>query len=350
MTRIEKLQANFPAGVDAFITTDEKTCFYLSEFLFSDGMMFVTRKDTYLFTDFRYIEAAQVEARGCRISTASRYEEIRKIIGEENVKTIGYEDDLLSVMMLERFKKEFPSCTFVPMGGIVRTLAEYKDEQEMELVRSAQAITDEAFAAVLPLLRPDMTETDVAAELEYQMKKRGASGTSFETIAVSGTNSARPHGVPRPVMLEKGFLTMDFGCVRHGYCSDMTRTVALGFVSQEMSQVYETVLRAQEMGIAATKAGVTGKEVDGAARKVITDAGYGAYFGHGFGHGLGVEVHEQPGAAPSCADPLPVGAVISAEPGIYLPGKFGVRIEDIIIIEEGGCRDIMEAPKDLLIL
>ena len=348
MTRIEKLQANFPAGVDAFITTDEKTCFYLSEFLFSDGMMFVTRKDTYLFTDFRYIEAAQVEARGCRISTASRYEEIRKIIGEENVKTIGYEDDLLSVMMLERFKKEFPSCTFVPMGGIVRTLAEYKDEQEMELVRSAQAITDEAFAAVLPVLRPDMTETDVAAELEYQMKKRGASGTSFETIAVSGTNSARPHGVPRPVMLEKGFLTMDFGCVRHGYCSDMTRTVVIGKADAEMKKVYETVLAAQRAALAAVHEGITGAELDKVARDLIGAAGYEGCFGHGLGHGVGIYIHENPRVSPSGKTRLTKGHIFTVEPGIYLKGKYGVRIEDMVQMTDKGPLDITKSPKELI--
>ena len=348
MTRVEKLQAKFPDGVDAFLTVDEKTCFYLSEFLFSDGMIFVTRKNAYLFTDFRYLEAAETEARGCRVSTANRYEEIRKIIEDEAIKTIGFEDDLLPVCTLERFKKEFSSCSFVPMGGTVRTLAEYKDEREMTLVREAQAITDEAFAAVLALLRPEMTETDVAAELEYQMKKRGASGTSFDTIAVSGTNSARPHGVPRPVTLEKGFLTMDFGCIYHGYCSDMTRTVVIGKADAEMKKVYETVLAAQRAALAAVRAGMTGAELDKAARELISAAGYEGCFGHGLGHGVGIYIHENPRISPSGRTALSTGHIFTVEPGIYLKGKYGVRIEDMVQMTEKGPLDITKSPKELI--
>ena len=335
MTKIETLGAHFPDGVDAFITSDEKTCFYLSEFLFSDGLVFVTKKNAYLFTDFRYIEAAEAETVGCHISVGSRYEEIRGIIAEEGIKTIGFEDDLLSVAGLERFKKEFPSCGFVPMGGTVRTLAEYKTEREMELVRGAQAITDEAFSAVLSLLRPDMTETDVAAEIEYQMKKRGASGTSFDTIAVSGTNSARPHGVPRPVTLEKGFLTMDFGCIWRGYCSDMTRTVVIGRADDEMKKVYDTVLAAQRAALDAV-------------RDLINAAGYEGCFGHGLGHGVGIYIHENPRVSPAGKTKLAKGHIFTVEPGIYLKGKYGVRIEDMVQMTENGPVDITKSPKELI--
>lgn len=348
MTRIEKLQAHFPENVDAFITSDEKTCFYLSEFLFSDGMLFITKNNAYLFTDFRYIEAAESEARGCKLSVANRYEEIRKIIGEEDIKTIGFEDDLLSVMMLDRYKKEFSSCTFSPMGGVVRTLAEYKDTHEMELVRGAQAITDEAFASVLTLLRPDMTETDVAAELEYQMKKRGASGTSFDTIAVSGTNSARPHGVPRPVILEAGFLTMDFGCIWHGYCSDMTRTVVIGRADNEMKNVYNTVLAAQKAALEAVREGMTGAELDKVARDIINAAGFDGCFGHGLGHGVGIYIHENPRVSPAGKTVLKTGHIFTVEPGIYLKGKYGVRIEDMVQMTEKGPVDITKSPKELI--
>ena len=168
---------------------------------------------------------------------------------------------------------------------------------------------------------------------------------------VSGANSSMPHGVPSDKPVADGdFLTMDFGCMLDGYCSDMTRTVAIGHATEEMDKVYHTVLQAQLAGIATAKAGVTGRAVHEAAAKVIADAGYGAYFGHGFGHGLGLEVHEDPSANMANDKPLPVGAVISAEPGIYIPGRFGVRIEDVVVIEENGCRDIMEAPKELIII
>ena len=174
---------------------------------------------------------------------------------------------------------------------------------------------------------------------------------SFEPIVVSGVNSSMPHGVPSHKKVEEGdFLTMDFGCMLDGYCSDMTRTVAIGHVTEEMDKVYHTVLAAQAAGAAAAKAGVKGMDIHAAAAKVISDAGYGDYFGHGFGHGLGIEVHENPGAGQKASVPLPVNAVISAEPGIYIPGKFGVRIEDVLIIQENGCKDIMEAPKELLVL
>lgn len=348
MTRIETLVAHFPDGVDAFITSDEKTSFYLSEFMFSDGMLFVTRKNGYLFTDFRYVEAAESEAVGCQISVGNRFEEIRRIIAAEKIKAVGFEEALLSVAGLERLKKELPDVTFVPMSGTVGKLAAYKTEREMALVRAAQAITDEAFAAVLPLLRHDMTETDVAAELEYQMKKRGATAPSFETIAVSGTNSSRPHGVPRPVTLEKGFLTMDFGCVYHGYCSDMTRTVVIGKADAEMKKVYETVLTAQKAAIEAVYDGISGAALDKVARDIIDNAGYAGCFGHSLGHGVGIYIHENPRASSASRDILTKGHIFTVEPGIYLKGKYGVRIEDMIEMTENGPLDITHSPKDLL--
>ena len=347
MTRVEKIQKHFPAGVDAFITSNEKTCLYISEFLFHDGMLFVTKDDATIFTDFRYLEAAEQEAVGCKVTVAPRFDEIRKIIAEKDIKTIGYEDDLLVVAELEKLKKEFP-CEFVPMGGIVREIAEYKDENEMALVRAAQQITDDAFAALLPLLRPDMKETDVAAEIEYQMKKRGASGTSFDTIAVSGTNSARPHGVPRPVTLEKGFLTMDFGCYFKGYASDMTRTVVIGKADAEMKKVYNTVLEAQLAAIGAVREGMTGAELDKVARDIIYGAGYEGCFGHGLGHGVGIYIHEIPRVSAAGMKPLTKGHIFSIEPGIYLKGKYGVRIEDMIQMTENGPLDITKSPKDLI--
>ena len=174
---------------------------------------------------------------------------------------------------------------------------------------------------------------------------------SFDPIVVSGPNGSLPHGVPSEKAIRNGeFVTMDFGCVYHGYCSDMTRTVAVGYATEEMRRVYQTVLSAQTAGIVAAKAGATGQAVDGAARSIIVSAGYGPYFGHSFGHGVGVEIHESPNASPLNDKPLPAGAVISAEPGIYLPGKLGVRIEDVLVLKEGGCVDITNAPKELLIL
>ena len=199
--------------------------------------------------------------------------------------------------------------------------------------------------------KPGMTELELQAELIYCMYKNGGTGLAFDPIVVSGPNTSLPHGVAGERVIQKGdFVTMDFGASYMGYCSDMTRTVAVGYATDEMKHVYDTVLKAQLTAIAATKAGVPGKEIDGTARKVIADAGYGEYFGHGYGHSLGLEIHENPSPNASNTEPLPAGVVCSAEPGIYLPGKFGVRIEDVTIITEDGCEDITGSPKNLIIL
>jgi Xaa-Pro aminopeptidase len=223
-----------------------------------------------------------------------------------------------------------------------------KTPEEMAKIRKAQEITDKAFAAVLPLLRPDMKETDVAAELEYQMKKFGASDKSFDTIAVSGTNSARPHGVPRPVQLEKGFLTMDFGCIYEGYCSDMTRTVVIGKADADMKKVYDTVLQAQLAAIEAVREGMTGEGLDRIARDIIYGAGYEGCFGHGLGHGVGLLIHEPLRISALGKKPLEKGHVFTVEPGIYLKGKYGVRIEDMIQMTAEGPLDITKSPKNLI--
>ena len=215
----------------------------------------------------------------------------------------------------------------------------------------AQAITDKAFSEVLTRIKPGMTELELQAELIYCMYKNGGTGLAFDPIVVSGPNTSLPHGVAGERVIQAGdFVTMDFGASYKGYCSDMTRTVAVGYATDEMKKVYDVVLKAQESAIAATKAGVPGKEIDAVARKVITDAGYGKNFGHGYGHSLGLEIHEAPNTNTSNPEPMPVGAVCSAEPGIYLPGKFGVRIEDVVIIKEDGCEDITKSPKHLIVV
>ena len=255
---------------------------------------------------------------------------------------------MVTVAALAGLKKTFPSCEFVPVGDIISDMMALKTPEEMGKVRKAQEITDKAFAALLPLLRPDMKETDVAAELEYQMKKFGASDKSFDTIAVSGTNSARPHGVPRPIQLEKGFLTMDFGCIYEGYCSDMTRTVVIGRADAEMKKVYQTVLDAQLAAIAAVREGITGAELDRVARDIINGAGYEGCFGHGLGHGVGLLIHEPLKISSLGNVPLTKGHVFTVEPGVYLKGKYGVRIEDMIQMTENGPVDITNSPKNLI--
>ena len=240
---------------------------------------------------------------------------------------------------------------FVPASELLTQLRQVKDADELAAMKEAQRITDEALLEILNFLRPGLTESEVAARLTYIMARKGAERNSFEPIVACGANGSKPHAVPGPAVIEKGqFVTMDFGCVVGGYCSDMTRTVAIGQPTEEMELVYNTVLKAQLAGIAVARAGVTGKEVHQAGAKVIADAGYGDYFGHGFGHSLGIEIHEDPGFHNRNDKPIPAGALLSAEPGIYLPGRFGVRIEDVIMLTEEGCVDITRSPKQLIIL
>ena len=218
-------------------------------------------------------------------------------------------------------------------------------------MRQAQTLADGVFLEMLSVICEGMTEKELEAELIYRLYRAGAEGLSFPPIVVSGSNGSLPHGKAGSRKLRSGdFITMDYGIIKNGYCSDMTRTVALGHATQKMREVYDTVLQAQLAGIAATKAGVSGAQVDAAARQVIAAAGYGAFFCHSYGHSLGLEIHESPNCSPSNHLPLPVGAVISAEPGIYIPGELGVRIEDVVIVTETACENITTSPKELMVL
>jgi Xaa-Pro aminopeptidase len=328
---------------------------YAAGFPSSDGAVLVTRAGAWFFTDSRYIEAAEAaigRAAAVELLTPQRRltERLSALLREAGIETLGIEEDGITHSEYLRLEKALPA-KLTPAQSLMAGLREVKSPAEKAALASAQRLTEAAYAEVLELIRPGLTERELAAELVYRMLRRGAEGLSFDPIVVAGKRGSQPHGVPGDNRVERGdFVTMDFGCVLDGWCSDMTRTVAIGSVTDEMRHVYDTVLRAQEAGIQAARAGIPGREIDGAARRVIGQAGYGDYFGHGFGHGLGLEVHEGPGASPSSDRPLPAGAVISAEPGIYLPGRFGVRIEDVLYLTENGAEDLTGAPKELLII
>lgn len=357
MNHFKKIAAALEAhSLDAVLLTCEANRFYASGFHSSgtDGVAIVTRNRNYYFTDSRYTEAAARHVRDAEIREMDRAHPysalINEVIEKEHITRMGYEDEYMTAADLRRFSEKL-HCELVPATELLWTLRAVKDQAELDCMIQAQRIAEKALTDILGELRPGVTEKEVAALLLYKMLRYGAEDKSFDPIVVSGPNGSLPHGVPSEKPIQAGeFVTMDFGCKFGGYCSDMTRTVAVGHVTEEMETVYNTVLKAQLAGIAAAKAGVTGAAVDGAARQVITDAGYGPYFGHGFGHGVGVEIHETPNASAANGKPLPAGAAISAEPGIYLPGKLGVRIEDVIIITEQGYQDITLAPKELLIL
>lgn len=356
MERLAKIREKLAqAGLDAVLITDEKNQRYATGFAFTDGAVLITGTRAFLFTDSRYIEAAEktvspdIELRlfgaGKRLTQL-----VRETARECGAESIGAEEFSLPHGEYLAWEKCF-GTELNPCQRIFNELRASKDEDELRSMRLAQSIAEKALKDVLGIIRPGITERDIAAEITYRLLKHGGEGNSFDPIAVTGANSSMPHGVPSDEVVKEGdFVTMDFGCLKNGYCSDMTRTVAVGHATDEMKNVYDTVLRAQLAGIKKAAAGVTGAEIDNAARSVIAEAGFGEYFGHAFGHSLGLYIHEQPAAAPSVKTPMPSGAVISAEPGIYLPAKFGVRIEDVLVLREGGCEVITKAPKELLIL
>ena len=357
MNHFQELASHLEAyDLDAMLLTGEANRFYVSGFHSSgtDGVALVTRDQAYYFTDSRYTEAAGRCLVGAELREIGRGRGyaalIQEAVAHRNIRRMGFEDAYMTVQDYERYRKAL-SCDLVPATELLWQMRMVKDDEELKAMTAAQRIAEKALDEILNEIRPGVTEKEIAARLQYLMLHYGASDMSFDPIVVSGPNGSLPHGVPSEKPIQSGeFVTMDFGCIYQGYCSDMTRTVAVGYATEEMQAVYQTVLAAQLAGIQAAKAGVTGRDVDGAARAVIDAAGYGAYFGHSFGHGVGVEIHEAPNASPMNDKPLPARAVISAEPGIYLPGKLGVRIEDVVILTEDGCRNITRAAKDLLIL
>ncbi|MCQ4865635.1 M24 family metallopeptidase [Pseudoflavonifractor phocaeensis] len=340
-------------GIDAMLVSSEPGERYAVGFK-GEGYVVVAKNECRYFTDSRYIEAAEKQVTGTSVTMTDRAKNyrilIQKAVDDLGIEKLGFEDGYMTVAQYRQLADAF-TCELVPAQGLLGALRAAKDEEEIALMTKAQRISEQALEEILKFLRPGVTEKEVAAKLTYDMLRFGAEKMSFDPIVASGPNGSLPHAVPSDRAIQSGeFVTMDFGCIYGGYCSDMTRTVAVGEPTEEMKKVYAVVLEAQLAGIAAEKAGVTGKSVDAAARRVIEDAGYGEYFGHSFGHSVGLEIHEAPNAGSTCEDVIPLGAAVSAEPGIYLPGKFGVRIEDVTIFTADGCMNLTKAPKDLIIL
>ena len=340
-------------GIDAMLVSSEPGERYAVGFK-GEGYVVVAKNECRYFTDSRYIEAAEKQVTGTSVTMTDRAKNyrilIQKAVDDLGIEKLGFEDGYMTVAQYRQLADAF-TCELVPAQGLLGALRAAKDEEEIALMTKAQRISEQALEEILKFLRPGVSEKEVAAKLTYDMLRFGAEKMSFDPIVASGPNGSLPHAVPSDRAIQSGeFVTMDFGCIYGGYCSDMTRTVAVGEPTEEMKKVYAVVLEAQLAGIAAEKAGVTGKSVDAAARRVIAAAGYGEYFGHSFGHSVGLEIHEAPNAGSTCEDVIPLGAAVSAEPGIYLPGKFGVRIEDVTIFTADGCVNLTKAPKDLIIL
>lgn len=354
MNHLNQIAAKLPEfHIDAMLCSSDPGEFYAVG-LHGEGYAIVTAKAARYTTDSRYIEVANETVKNAEVVMVDGQRNYAAVLNEfidaHGIKTLGIEDGYMSLGQYNDLKKNL-HAELVNANGLITGLRASKDQEELSRMLKAQDITDRAFAEILKFIQPGMTEAEIAAKLVYDMMRFGAQRTSFDPIVASGPNGSKPHAIPGPRQVQKGeFITMDFGCVFEGYCSDMTRTIALGQIDEDKRRVYETVLAAQKAGIAASKAGVPGVDIHKAAAQVIQEAGYGPYFGHGYGHSVGIEIHESPNANTRDHTPMPVGAMVSAEPGIYLPGQFGVRIEDVVRMEEGGCTDITHSPKELIIL
>ena len=327
---------------------------YLSGFRSSLGYLFITKSQTVLFVDGRYIEAAETsvskDIKVLLITDLSK--QVKSLLADNNILDLITETSV-TVGDVNDFKKLFdiPVCPSDALQQKIKDMRIIKTDDEVESIIKAQQITEKAFDDILNFIRPGVTENEIAARLEYVMKVAGSEEPSFSTIAVTGAKTSMPHGTPADVKVKAGdFITMDFGAVYGGYHSDMTRTVAVGSVSDEMQKVYDTVLKANLKALDAVRAGVTAATVDLAARDVIKSAGYGDYFTHSTGHGVGLDIHEAPTVSFKNEAPLNCGAVITIEPGIYIKGEFGVRIEDMVVVTKNGCNNLTKAAKSLIII
>ena len=356
MERLHKLAAMARANhCDGVLITEAENLCYATGFVGLEGMVLVTADGKgYCFTDSRYIEAAEkaIAPWGYQViqPDVSYPQCVAQLCQEHKLESLLFEDQDMTVASHARYTAAVPA-KLIPAGEAFSETREVKEEIEVERIVAAQRIAEKALEEILPLIKPGAVEREVAAELDYRMARLGSTGVSFQTIFVSGAKSSLPHGTPGDKKIEAGdFVTIDFGAMVGGYHSDMTRTFAVGFATDEMKKVYNTVLEAQLAGIEAFAVGKPGSQVDKAARDIIEAAGYGPYFGHGLGHSLGLNIHESPRAAKTYHREFVQGNIVTIEPGIYLPGKFGVRIEDMVYLGADGKRNLTNFPKELLIL
>lgn len=348
--RLNSFRKLFKDECGGVVVTDMTNIRYLCGFSGSCGYLLVTKKDAFFFTDFRYQEQSAREigkAAKIQIFSNNWVEVLFKRVKACKIDTLGVEKSL-SLQHFLTFKDAF-SGEIIPVLDFVREIRQVKDDEELKSLKKAFAIADKAFAKLMEVIKPGMTETQVAAQLEFFMKSGGSDNPSFSTIIASGPNSSCPHAQPTSRKLKKGeMVKIDFGAIYNGYHSDMTRTIFLGKATEKFKKVYLTVAKAQKEAVKALKVGVRCNDVDGVARKVITDAGYGENFGHGLGHSLGLDIHESPSLAAKCATKIKPGMAFTVEPGIYLPGWGGVRIEDVYLVQEDKLIKLTKTPNGLL--
>lgn len=355
MTRFDKLFKVLPDDIDCVLVTSDVNRRYFTGMKSSDGTVVAFRDKAYLIIDFRYIEKARSVVTSAEVIEQKKlYNQLSELIYSHSAKNIAVESQTMTINQLNTFKKFIKNAEFIEtdvLSNAINSLRMSKDLSEIECIRKAQEIAEIAFDGILDFIKEGVTEREIAMELERIMMINGSEGVSFETIVLSGKNTSMPHGVPSDKQVKKGeFILMDYGAVYNGYHSDMTRTVCLGEPTEEMRKVYDIVLSAQTAAINAAHSGMTGQELDSVARSIIDDAGYGGYFGHSLGHGVGLEIHERPNAAQSYNHILNENAVVTIEPGIYIAGKFGVRIEDFVILHENECVNLTKSAKNIISL
>lgn len=349
LSRIRDAMAQ--AGLLAMLVTGRENCSYLSGFTGSAGSLLITADQAWLLTDFRYIEQATAQAPGFQIvKIKTLVDGIKGCLDGRTVGRLGFEAHLVTYKQHQEWQKGLPSLEWVPTEGLVEQVRAVKSDEELAVISRAVQIADDAFSYILTRLKPGVTERQIAWELEVFMREHGAAKLAFDSIVASGPRGALPHARPSDAGIETGDLVvLDFGAVVDGYHSDMTRTVCLGKADARQREIYDLVLLAQQTGLRAVRPGRSGHDVDAEARNVIAQAGYGDQFGHGLGHGIGVEIHEgRPRLAPENLVLLEVGMVCSVEPGIYIPGWGGIRIEDLVVVTADGCRVLSQSTKELI--
>lgn len=353
---IEKLQNVLEnSDFDSALIVSPENRFYFTGFNSSDGFLIVGKNDAVFITDGRYIEAAQNKIKNCRVLLQERSRtQLCDILKKMGAQKTAVEADRMTLSEYAKTVSALDGTEVVADGALDRQidlLRSVKTRTEAEKIRTAQKIAEDAFSHICGFIKEGISEKEISLELDFYMLSHGAEALSFETIAVSGKKGSMPHGVPDGNTVKKGdLITMDFGAVYEGYHSDMTRTVAVGFVSDEQRLVYDTVLKAQNEALSVIKSGISCKAADEAARNIIDCAGFGEYFNHSTGHGVGVEIHEYPNLSPVSDKLLQTGNIVTVEPGIYIPEKFGVRIEDMVFVTDNGCENLTSAPKELIIL
>lgn len=343
----EKLESH---ALDAIIITSPVNRRYITGFTGTAGAAIITGKEALFVTDFRYIDQATEQAREFEIiqHKESMIQELHEQLQKRNIKRVGFEKDHVTFSEYEQYQELF-SAEPVPVSGLIEDLRLIKSESELKIMKQAAKIVDDAFIHIQGYIKPGVKEIEIANELEFFMRRQGATSSSFDTIVASGYRGALPHGVASEKEIQNGELvTMDYGALFQGYCSDTTRTVAVGEISDELRNIYNTVLTAQLKGVEGVKPGITGKEGDAIVRDYITEQGYGDKFGHSTGHGLGMEVHEQPTLSHRSETILEPGMVVTVEPGIYVPNVGGCRIEDDLVVTETGNERLTFADKGLI--